>query len=81
MRKIVLDEHAETHRAGSRIILRESSRYFGLADYDLTGSREELHNLDRVLRRTIERFSSRSGKGVGERCRIQLGFYPQPSNR
>ena len=81
MRKVALDEVIETHRVGSRIILREPTRYFALASYEAMASASELRQLNRALRGALAEFARghpirRVGKDT-EPCRIQLGFYPQ----
>jgi DNA-binding transcriptional ArsR family regulator len=79
MRKLALDEVAETHRAGSRIILRTPARFFGLASFDLAASPEELRQLNKELMAIVKRFArGRDARGSTERCRVQLGFYPHP---
>ena len=80
MRKLALDGVAETHRAGSRVILSDPKRYFGLDTCRLRGTREEIRRLDHAVRRLLKRagkqLGRRRGGGGVETCRVQVAFYP-----
>ncbi len=85
MRKLRLDEVLETHRVGSRIIMRQPQRFFGLYSVDVSLPPAKLRELQAVLSRAATDFLANAGNDPqGETCTLHLGIYPrhgQPAAR
>lgn len=78
MRKLRLNEVLETHRVGSRIIMRQPQRFFGLYSMDVSLPPAKLRELQSVLSRAARDFLAKWGNDSnGEACTLHLGIYPR----
>jgi DNA-binding transcriptional ArsR family regulator len=83
MRKLNLDDVLETHRVGSRIIMRDPAAFFAINNLEIDATREELVALrDRIKALLIDfaqKLPSPAKRKPGqklEHCKLHLGIYP-----
>ena len=83
MRKLNLDDVLETHRVGSRIIMRDPAAFFGLFTLEVAATRDELAELRDRVHAMVTEFESnlpppqkRAKDQKLEHCKLHFGIYP-----
>jgi predicted ArsR family transcriptional regulator len=80
MRKMHLDQVAEAHRVGERVIMRDPQTFFSINQSELAATPEKLRELRDLLKQTVVGFLAgldRPAKGEAvQRVSLNMNMYP-----
>ncbi len=78
MRKFKLDEFAEAHRVGTRVVLRSKNPHFSLASDDVVATDSRMRGFFmKIYGLLLELAKNPSAEPGAKKFKVQLAFYPQ----